>query len=84
VITLPRALSFPPTSVRYDAKVIMKKATVALVIFSVTSAFAQFVDTAPMELVTDAIRGIGAEAKQVVDRFASRGVRLVTAAEVVA
>jgi nicotinamidase/pyrazinamidase len=37
----------------------------------------------PIELVTDAIRGIGAEAKDVVDRFAVRGVRLVTTAGIV-
>jgi nicotinamidase/pyrazinamidase len=36
----------------------------------------------PIELVTDAIRGIGAEAAKVVDGFAARGVRLVTTAEV--
>jgi nicotinamidase/pyrazinamidase len=37
----------------------------------------------PIELVTDAIRGIGAEAKDVVDRFSVRGVRLVTTAGIV-
>jgi nicotinamidase-related amidase len=36
----------------------------------------------PIELVTDAIRGIGAEAGEAVDRFAARGVRLVTTADV--
>jgi nicotinamidase/pyrazinamidase len=36
----------------------------------------------PIELVTDAIRGIGDEAAEVVDRFAARGVRLVTTADV--
>ena len=37
----------------------------------------------PIELVTDAIRGSGGEAKAVVDRFAARSVRLVTTAQVV-
>src|ERR1700733_110779 len=35
-----------PNTVRYDAKAMLKKATAALVIASVTNAFAQFVDTA--------------------------------------
>lgn len=36
----------------------------------------------PIELVTDAIRGIGAEAGETVDRFRARGVSLVTTADV--